>query len=73
VDLIDYRSLPDDEFKWVLHYKEHLTKFSYLWPLTAKNAALVTQELLHHFLMYGAPRVLQSDNGCEFVADIISD
>ena len=28
VDLIDYRTLPDGVFKWILHYKEHLTTFS---------------------------------------------
>ena len=26
IDLIDYQSLPDGEFKWILHYQDHLSK-----------------------------------------------
>jgi len=62
VDLIDYRTLKTDEheYLWLLHYQEHLTKFSYLRALMHKRPALVAQELLLIFLMAGAPRVLQA-------------
>lgn len=73
VDLIDYQSLPDGEYKFILHYKEHLTKFSICRPLKRKTAADVAAELLHIFLTFGAPRVLQSDNGREFTANIIDN
>jgi len=73
VDLIDYRTEPDGEYKWVLHYKEHLTKFSILRPLQFKKAALVARELLQIFLLLGAPHVLQSDNGREFCAEVITE
>ena len=33
VDLIDMQSQPDGDFKWILHYQDHLTKFCSLRPL----------------------------------------
>jgi len=29
VDFIDFQSLPDGVLKFIFHYKEHLTKFSF--------------------------------------------
>lgn len=73
VDLVDFQSLPDGDFKFILHYKEHLTKFSFFRPLKCKKASEVAKELLHIFLTFGAPHVLQSDNGREFTAGIITE
>ena len=73
VDLIDFQSLPDGDYKWVMHYKEFLTKFSMLRPLTCKRAVEVAKELFHIFATIGAPRGLQSDNGREFTAAVIAD
>jgi len=73
VDLVDFQSLPDGDFKFILHYKEHLTKFSIFRPLKCKKASEVAKELLNIFLTFGAPHVLQSDNGREFTADIITE
>lgn len=73
IDLIDYQSLPDGPYKFVLHYKEHLTKYSILRPLVCKKAVEVAKELFNIFLDFGAPLVLQSDNGREFTASIIKE
>lgn len=73
VDLVDFQSLPDEDYKFILHYKEHLTKFSFFRPLKCKKASEVAMELLHIFLTFGAPHVLQSDNGREFTAGIINE
>lgn len=67
------QSAPDGEFKWIMHYQDHLTKFSYLRALPNKKASRVALELLKIFLMQGAPMILQSDNGSEFIASIIQD
>jgi hypothetical protein len=48
-----------------LHYEDHLTKFAVLRPLTSKLAAEVGFQLLDIFLLFGAPHILQSDNGRE--------
>jgi hypothetical protein len=37
VDLIDMQSNPDGEFRWILHYQDHLTKFTYLRAIRKKS------------------------------------
>jgi hypothetical protein len=54
-------------------YQDHLTKFVVIRPLTSKRAAEVAYQLMDIFLLFGAPHILQSDNGSEFTAQIISD
>jgi hypothetical protein len=68
VDLVDMQSMRDGDFKFILHYQDHLTKFAVLRPLTSKLAAEVGFQLLDIFLLFGAPHILQSDNGREFTA-----
>ncbi|KAL4126488.1 hypothetical protein QTP88_010710 [Uroleucon formosanum] len=73
IDLIDFQSTPDRNFKWVMIYQDHATKYLYLRPLTSKRATEVAHELLKIFLEQGAPQILQSDNGREFTAKIIEE
>ena len=61
------------EYKFLMHYQDHGTKFSYLRPLKSKEAREVAEELSKIFYMCGAPRILQSDNGKEFVAKVINE
>ena len=71
VDLIDFRSRPDGEYKWIMHVRDHFSKFSWAYPL--KCASEVAEHLADQFCTYGPARILQSDNGCEFTAQVISD
>lgn len=73
VDLIDLQSTPDRGFKWLMNYQDHSTKFLHLRPLKSKRAAEVAFELLKIFLEFGAPHILQSDNGREFTAAVIEE
>ncbi|XP_064096387.1 KRAB-A domain-containing protein 2-like [Macrobrachium nipponense] len=59
--------------KWIMVYQDHLTKFCVLRPLTSKRAAEVAYQLLDIFLLLGAPEILQSDNGLEFTACVITE
>ncbi|CAF2910323.1 unnamed protein product, partial [Rotaria sp. Silwood2] len=43
------------------------------YPLKTKEAEPVAEKLLQQFYWFGAPRILQSDNGKEFVAKVIKD
>lgn len=45
VDLIDMQFLPKGQFKWIMVYQCHLTKFVILQPLTLKIAADVAYQL----------------------------
>ena len=71
VDLIDFESKADGEFKFILVYRDDLTKFMILRALKSKEAVEVAEELLSIFLLFGAPTILQSYDGREFVNKII--
>ena len=73
VDLVDTQSSPQGQFKWIIVYQCHLTKFVILRPLSSKRAAEVASQLLDIFLIFGAPAILQSDNGSEFTAQVITE
>ena len=65
VDLIDYQSAPSYDFKWVMVYQDHLTKFCILRALRCKKAAEVAHNLVDIFTILGASSILHSDNGKE--------
>ena len=73
VDLINMTAYPDGKMCWILHYQDHHDKMSYLRALPNKAATTVAAALLILFLQQGAPVILQSDNGKEFVARIIKE
>ncbi|KAL4119028.1 hypothetical protein QTP88_011901 [Uroleucon formosanum] len=73
IDLVDFQSLPDGKYKWILNYQDHHTKFISLLPLESKRAVEVASNLLTIFLTFSAPKILQSDNGREFVNSIINE
>lgn len=73
VDLVDFQSCPDGEYHWLMNYQDHATKFLQLRPLKSKHAANVAEELVKIFSIFGAPAILQSDNGREFVAAVIKE
>lgn len=73
VDLVGFQSLTDGRYKWILNYQDHQTKFISLLPLESKRAVEVASNLLTIFLTFGAPKILQSDNGREFVNSIINE
>lgn len=73
VDLIDFQTQPDGNYKFIMVYQDHLTKFVLLRALTSKRAEEVAHHLNDIFLTIGAPCILQSDNGREFVNNVISE
>ena len=73
VDLVDFQSIHDGEYNLMMHFQDHLTKFSNLRPLKSKRAAEVAFHLLDIFSTFGAPYILQSDNGREFTAKILEE
>ena len=66
VDLIDFQSMPDGNFKFLLNYIDHGIKFLISIPIVAKRASCIAQVLLFIFTLIGPPKILQSDNGGEF-------
>lgn len=60
------QSESDGDYKFILNYQDHLTKFIVLRPLKTKTADEVSDVLLDIFCLLGAPYILHSDNGREF-------
>ena len=61
-------------YKWVGHYIDHWSKYHIVFPLVRKSAAEVGLDLQNLVFAYlGVPRIPHSDNGREFVNDIVHD
>jgi hypothetical protein len=74
VDLVDMQSMPDGNYRFIMNYQDHLTKFCIIENLSSKRAAEVAYTiLLNTYLVFGAPHILQSDNGREITAEIIKE
>ena len=70
--VIDMRHRPDAMYKWIGHYMDHWSKYHVLFPLTRKCAIEVALNLQNRvFAFLGTPKILHSDNGREFVNEIV--
>ncbi len=73
---MDYSSIPDHTvtppYKYVLTVKDHLTKFVHLRPCQSKEGVEVAKHLYLIFCEFGAPLLLQSDNGLEFRNQVVA-
>ncbi|QQP35498.1 Uncharacterized protein FKW44_023745, partial [Caligus rogercresseyi] len=65
------QSTADREYRFIMVYQDHLTKFVCLRPLKTKTADEVAGQLVKKFCDKGAPQILQSDNGREFANKVI--
>lgn len=72
IDLIDMQSQCYNDYRFILNYQDHLTKFVLLRPLKSKHAKEIAINLLDIYTTFGAPSILHSDNGREFVNSIIT-
>lgn len=70
VDLIDMQSQPDGPYRFILNYQDHLTKFVILRPLKQKTAEAVAECIIPIFQLFGAPKILHTDNGREFANQV---
>ena len=72
IDLIDMRHRPDGPFKWIGHFMDHWSKFHAVFPLMRKAAAEVAVGLQTKvFAFLGTPKILHSDNGREFINEVV--
>lgn len=72
MDLIDMRQEPDGKFRWILHIKDHFTRFCMLYPLRHRRERDVLCCFQQWIAMMGPPAILQTDNGTEFVNALLS-
>ncbi|XP_060847875.1 KRAB-A domain-containing protein 2-like [Rhopalosiphum padi] len=73
VDLIDMQSQHYNDYRFIMNYQDHLTKYVILKPLKSKRAEEIAYNLIDIYTLFGAPAILQSDNGREFVNSVINE
>ena len=56
----------DNEYRYIIHMRDHFTKFSWAKAIKQKTAKSVAKFVYKIFLMFGPPTILQCDNGMEF-------
>jgi len=73
VDLIDFQSMPDVSFRFLMNYMDHGVKFLFSIPIVQKTGSSIAVALLQIFTVIGPPMILQSDNGSEFHGAAMND
>ena len=73
LDLIDFQSMPDGSFCFLLNYIDHGVKFLFSIPIVHTTASSIVIALLQIFTMIVSPMILQSDNGAEFHSAAMND
>ena len=51
--------------------KDHFSRYCWLRPLNDKTMEEVTNAVREVFLVFGYPRIFQTDNGKEFINDLM--
>ncbi|XP_029342042.1 KRAB-A domain-containing protein 2-like [Acyrthosiphon pisum] len=68
------QSRADGEYCFIVVYQDHVTKFDQIRALKTKRAEEAAKHnIIDIFCIFGAPMILKSDNGREFVNQIIND
>ncbi|CAM4816537.1 unnamed protein product [Rotaria magnacalcarata] len=73
MDLIDMRSNEFNGFKRIFHAKDQFSKYSWLFPMASNEPINVANMMQSIFYQFGPPKTLQSENGREFIAKVITD
>ena len=68
-DVID----PDNVYNWILNCIDHFSKFNWAYRLKHKSANDVAIKLRELIVTFGPPKTLHSDNGREFIANVITE
>lgn len=70
MDLIDMRLCPDRQYRWVLHIKDHFSRFCMLFPVSDRTSMEVANHFMTWIAFMGTPEILQTDNGIEFTGAV---
>ncbi len=72
---IDLKQLPESEggFNYILVVVDLCTRFVFLRALKTKSAESIAKKLVHLFCEAGFPRIVQRDNGTEFVNQLLRE
>jgi hypothetical protein len=65
-DLMDFRSLSDGEYSWILQIKDTFSRHVWLYALKNKSSEEVRNALMHWIGQNGHPWAFCCDNGRDF-------
>ena len=71
IDLIDMRHKPDGEFSYIAHFMDHWSTYHAFKEEIADEVASGLNERVFPYL--GLPRIIHSDNGRDFVNNVIRE
>jgi len=73
-DLVDLSSLADanENFRYIQTVIDPFSKWGWAYPLHTKDPVEVVDNLVSIFRQKGAPKILQCDNGGEFIQTVQS-
>jgi hypothetical protein len=60
------RHEPSGQYKWILHIKDHFSKYTQLYPLKSKHAEPIANCFALFIAAFLPPRIIQADIGKEF-------
>jgi hypothetical protein len=63
IDLIDMRHESSGQFKWILHIKNHYSKYTQLYALKSKHAGPIAQCLGYFIAAFLPPKIMQMPPG----------
>ncbi|XP_022177600.1 KRAB-A domain-containing protein 2-like [Myzus persicae] len=61
-----------NDYRFIMSYQEHLTKYIVLKPLKSKSTEEIAYNLIDICTLFGAPAILQSCSGKKFVTSVIN-
>lgn len=70
VDILDVTTEPNEEYKYMMVYRDFPNKYIHLKPLKAVSVDETADALLEVFLIFGAPNILQSKNGISIITPV---
>lgn len=73
VDTISPNRVSDDGYLYILIVVDLATRFVLLRPLKTKLMEEIAQQFVELFMIFGIPKIIQSDNGSEFANQLITE
>ena len=73
IDLILGLPETDEGYKGIMVITEYLTKYPYAVPIKSKSAEEIAEQLWHYISIFGPPKEILSDQGTEFLNEIVKN
>lgn len=76
IDLIDakkYNKNKSDEYKYILTVVDHYSNFTMIYPQKTKSQEETVKNVTSYIRIFGAPDIVQADNGKEFVNQLMTN